>query len=184
MDNWTAPKYTFIQHKIVLSGSQKFTRCIPLSKREAKIRNHAGSFVFDKFTFNTSKSWWQIWWRVNQAFKYIYITFEVNSAMRRCFFFFFSPGWSKQVPPLHNKLLNWSHYKTFSWREFSIMWRVFSQKNMLLCHMWGNKYGLLVKTIKKFIKSPIRPAGRVLTFDNRDLTKPRRRRQRERQKKQ
>ena len=39
MDNWTAPKYNFMQHTIVLSGSQKFTRCIPLSKREAKIRN-------------------------------------------------------------------------------------------------------------------------------------------------
>ena len=41
MDNWTAPKYNFMQHTIVLSGSQKFTRCIPLSKREAKIRNQA-----------------------------------------------------------------------------------------------------------------------------------------------
>ena len=37
MDSWTAPKYNFMQHTIVLSGSQKFTRCIPLSKREAKI---------------------------------------------------------------------------------------------------------------------------------------------------
>ena len=31
------------------SGSQ-FTRCIPLSKKEAKIKNQAGFFVFDKFT--------------------------------------------------------------------------------------------------------------------------------------
>ena len=31
--------------------------------------------------------------------------------------------------------------------------------------MQGNNYGLLVKTIKKFPKSPFRPAGRVLTFD-------------------
>ena len=54
MDNWTAPKYNFMQHTILLSGSQKFTRCIPLSKREAKIRNQAGFFTFDKFTF---KSW-------------------------------------------------------------------------------------------------------------------------------
>ena len=52
MDNWVAPKYNFMPHMIVLSGSQKFTRCIPLSKREAKIRNQAGFFVFDKFTFS------------------------------------------------------------------------------------------------------------------------------------
>ena len=57
MDNWTAPKYNFMQHTIVLSGSQKFTRCIRLSKREAKIRNQAGFLVFNKITFNTSKSW-------------------------------------------------------------------------------------------------------------------------------
>ena len=54
MDNWTTPKFNIIQHRIVLSSSQKFTRRIPLSKREAKIRNKAG---FDKFTFNASKSW-------------------------------------------------------------------------------------------------------------------------------
>ena len=52
-----AQKYNFMQHTIGLSGSQKFTRCIPLSKREAKIRNQAGFFEFDKFTFNTSNSW-------------------------------------------------------------------------------------------------------------------------------
>ena len=34
---------------IVLGGSQ-FTRCIPLSKREAKIKNQAEFFVFDKFS--------------------------------------------------------------------------------------------------------------------------------------
>ena len=28
VDNWSAPKYNFMQHTIVLSGSQKFTRCI------------------------------------------------------------------------------------------------------------------------------------------------------------
>ena len=55
MDNWTAPKYNIIQHTIVLSGSQTFTSCIPLSKREAKIRNQAGFLVFDKFTFTNNK---------------------------------------------------------------------------------------------------------------------------------
>ena len=49
MDNWTAPKYTFMEDTIVLGDSQ-VTRCIPLSKREAKIKNQAGFFVFDKFT--------------------------------------------------------------------------------------------------------------------------------------
>ena len=42
MDNWTAPKYKFMQHMIVLSGSQKFTLFFPLSESEAKIRNQAG----------------------------------------------------------------------------------------------------------------------------------------------
>ena len=54
MDNWTAPKYNFMPQTIVLSGSQKFTWCIPLSKREAKIRNQVGIFVLHKFGFNTS----------------------------------------------------------------------------------------------------------------------------------
>ena len=38
---------------IVLGGSQ-FTLCIPLSKREAKIKNQAGFFVFDKFTLQVN----------------------------------------------------------------------------------------------------------------------------------
>ena len=49
--------------------------------------------------------------------------------------------------------------------EANSMPRLFSQKNLVLCDMQGNNYGLLVKTIKKFPKSPFRPAGRVLTFD-------------------
>ena len=35
--------------------------------------------------------------------------------------------------------------------------------------MQGNNYGLLVKTIKKFPKSPFRSAGRVLTFDKQQI---------------
>ena len=54
MDNWTAPKYNIIQHTIYSSVVANFYTCIPLSKREAKIRNQAGFFVFDKFTFTTS----------------------------------------------------------------------------------------------------------------------------------
>ena len=38
---------------IVLAGSQ-FTRCIPLSKSEAKIKNQAGFFVFDTLTLHVS----------------------------------------------------------------------------------------------------------------------------------
>ena len=55
MDNWTAPKYNSMKHTIVLGGSQ-FTRCIALSKREAKIKNQAGFFVFDKITLPVNLS--------------------------------------------------------------------------------------------------------------------------------
>ena len=51
MDDWMTPKYIYLRNTratIVLGGSQ-FTRCIPLSKREAKIKNQARFFVFDKF---------------------------------------------------------------------------------------------------------------------------------------
>ena len=68
MDNWTAPKYNFMKHTIVLGGSQ-FTRCFPLCKRESKLKNQAGFFVLSAFT---SKSWRQIWWRVKQPFKYTF----------------------------------------------------------------------------------------------------------------
>ena len=50
MDDWTAPKYNFMKHRLVLGGSQ-FTRCIRLSKREPKIKNQPGFFVFDKLPY-------------------------------------------------------------------------------------------------------------------------------------
>ena len=53
MNNLTARKYNFMKHTIVLGGSQ-FTRFIPLSKREAKMKNQAGFFVFDKFTLQVN----------------------------------------------------------------------------------------------------------------------------------
>ena len=34
----------------IVLGDSQFTRRIPLSKREAKIKNQAGVFVFDKFS--------------------------------------------------------------------------------------------------------------------------------------
>ena len=52
MDYWTAPKYNFMKHTF-LRGSQ-FTHSIPLSKREAKIKNQSGFFVFDKFTLQVN----------------------------------------------------------------------------------------------------------------------------------
>ena len=48
-----------------------------------------------------------------------------------------------------------------------------SRENLLLCDKQGNNYGLLVKTIKKFPKSPIRPAGRVLTVVKHQICSPR-----------
>ena len=42
-----------MKHTIVLGGSQ-FTRCILLSKREAKIENQAGCFVFNRFTLQVN----------------------------------------------------------------------------------------------------------------------------------
>ena len=47
---------------------------------------------------------------------------------------------------------------------------LFSQKNLVLCDMQGNIYGLPVKTIKEFPKSPFPPAG--LTFDSMIHTRP------------
>ena len=80
MDNWTVPKYNFMKHTIVLGGSQ-FTRCIPLSiKRKAKKKS--GRMFCVRQVYFTSKSWRKIQWRVNQPF-----TSEVNSTMRRYFFF-------------------------------------------------------------------------------------------------
>ena len=67
MDNWTAPIYNY---EIVLGGSQ-LTRWIPLSKREAKIKKSGWIFCVRQ-VYVRSKSWRQIWWRVNQPFKYTF----------------------------------------------------------------------------------------------------------------
>ena len=42
-----------MKHMIVLDGS-KLTFSIPQFKREAKIKNQAGFFVFDKFTLQVN----------------------------------------------------------------------------------------------------------------------------------
>ena len=59
-----------IRATIVLGGSQ-LTRCIPLSKREAKTKNQAGFFCVRQVYF-TSKSRRRICWRVNQPLKHIF----------------------------------------------------------------------------------------------------------------
>ena len=97
-DNWISSKHNFMQHMKVLGCSQ-FTRCIPLSKRKAKIKKKLGrSFCVSKKicvrqVYFTSKSWRQIWWCVNQPFKYAFyqcfytcIRSEENSAIPVCLF--------------------------------------------------------------------------------------------------
>ena len=53
MDNWTAPKYNFMKHAIVLGGSQ-FTRSIHLSKGGQNKKNQTRFFAFDKFTLQVN----------------------------------------------------------------------------------------------------------------------------------
>ena len=72
----TLQERLWMQHTIVLGCSQ-FTRCIPLSKRKAKIKKSGRSFCVSKKicvlqVYFTSKSWRQIWWCVNQSFKYTF----------------------------------------------------------------------------------------------------------------
>ena len=56
---------------IVLGGCQ-FTRCVPLSKREAKIKNQAGLFVFDKFTLQVNLGDESAGGGVKQPFKHTF----------------------------------------------------------------------------------------------------------------
>ena len=44
MDNWTTPKYDFMQQTIVL-GCCQFTRCISLSKEKAKMKKVRPDFL-------------------------------------------------------------------------------------------------------------------------------------------
>ena len=74
------------KHTIVLGGSQ-FTRYIPLSKTEAKIKNQAGFFCVRQVYFTTT-SWRQIWWRVNQPFNTLFfILSEVGTEYYEVLFF-------------------------------------------------------------------------------------------------
>ena len=80
---------------IVLGGSQ-FTRCIPSSKREAKIKNQAGFVVFDKFSLLVNLGDESGGSLLNILFL---ITSQVNSTLRAFFYhtelgqnlFFFVP---------------------------------------------------------------------------------------------
>ena len=74
-----------MKHTIVLSGDQ-FTRSIPLSKRVAKIKNQAGSFVFDQVTLqvNLGDKSGGVWTSLlNLLFHHVW---GWNSTMRRCCF--------------------------------------------------------------------------------------------------
>ena len=106
----------------------------------------------------------------------LYITSEVNSILRGAVFYhtdlgqnavFHSfarqisrnqySGRSSNAPSLHNKLKNWSHYKTFSSRESYNVGTVQSQQS---ASMWyADNNGLLAKTFKKFSYSPLWLAG-------------------------
>ena len=79
-DNWISPKHNFMQHTRVLSCRGPVAANLHfafLSKRKGKIKkNQAGLFVSKKIcvlqVYFTSKSWRQIWWCVNQYFKYTF----------------------------------------------------------------------------------------------------------------
>ena len=171
------------------------TRSIPLSKREAKIKNQ----VYEL----TSKSWRRIWWRVNQPFNIFKHTFSHHVSGKQhyeallfyhtdlgqnlFFFALFKPIILQFFTILQDQLHSFNIQDDQSRRflctanysidhiikrfheENSIMPELFSEKNMVLCDMQGNNYGLFVKTIKKFPKSPFRPAGWVLTFDRHQI---------------
>ena len=80
------------------------------------------------------------------------------------------PGRSKQALLYLSKKL---YYRIdHNIKRISIILGLFSRRNLLLCDMLGNNYGLLVKTIKKFPKSPVQPAGRVLTFFKHQICSP------------
>ena len=174
-----------MKHTMVLGGSQ-FTRCIPLSKRVAKIKK-SGRISCVRPGYFASKSWRQIWWCANQPFKYFFITSEVNSTMRRCFFnhtdlgqnlFFFAlfkPIILQFFTILQDKLHSFNIQDDQSTRflcttnysidhiikrfdeENYIMQELFIYKNLVLCDMQGNNYGLLAKTIKNSQNRPFGP---------------------------
>ena len=54
MDNWTAPKYETHDSPRWQPIYTFHSSAIPLSKREAKMKNQAGFFVFDKFTLQVN----------------------------------------------------------------------------------------------------------------------------------
>ena len=106
---------------------------------------------------------------------FLYITSLVNDTMRRCFIIQtsdrmqFSQFCKTNCTHSVNQEDRNKHFLcTTNYRidqiikgfheETSIMSELFSQKNLLLCCMQGNN-GLLAKPLKKFLKSPVRPAG-------------------------
>ena len=149
----------------------------------------------------TSKSWRQIWWRVNQSFKYTFfhhvwgkhyceacaVFYHIDLGQNLFIFELFKPIILQFFTILQDKLHSFNIQDDWSTRflsrtnysidhiikrfheKNSIMPGLFSQKKLLLCDLQGNNYGLLVKKITKFPKSPFRPAGRVFTFDKQQI---------------
>ena len=72
MDNWQ-PRNIILRNTraTIALGGRQFTRCFPLSKREAKIKNQTGYFSVRQL-YRTSISWRRIWRRVNQPFKHTF----------------------------------------------------------------------------------------------------------------
>ena len=77
-----------MKHTIVLGDSQ-FTRRIPVYKGGQNQKS--GRIFYVGRVYFTTKSWRQIWWRVNQPFKYtFFIASEVNST-EALFFYQYRP---------------------------------------------------------------------------------------------
>ena len=81
-DNWISPKHNFMQHTRVLGcrgpvAANLQVAFLCLKGRPKQKKDQAGLFVFRKRflicvlqVYFTSKSWRQMWWCVNQYFKY------------------------------------------------------------------------------------------------------------------
>ena len=119
MDNCTTPKYNLkkhTRHDSPWSGSQ-FTRCIPLSKRETKIKK-SGRISRVRQVYFTSKSWR----RINPFKRTFLITSQVNSTMRPFFIIQTSGRICSFLPYLNLQFCRFSQFcKTNCTHSISIM---------------------------------------------------------------
>ena len=92
--NWTTPKCNFMLQRTVMRHDSPrwepiytflFIACISLSEREVEIKkNQAAFFVVDKFNLNLQTNLVACK-AAFSTFYFLYITSEVNTAIRRCF---------------------------------------------------------------------------------------------------